>query len=48
VDAILEEWYISISKVKEVVTDNGSDMVTTFHTYLAVWWLRWWLRKWWL
>ena len=31
VDAMLEEWGISFSKVKEVVTDNGSDMVAAFY-----------------
>ena len=35
VDAILEEWDIPISKVKVVVTDNGSNMVAAFGTYLA-------------
>ena len=35
VDAILEEWDIPISKVKVVVTDNGSNMVAAFRTYLA-------------
>lgn len=32
---MLEEWGIPISKVKVVVTDNGSNMVAAFRTYLA-------------
>ena len=35
VDAILEEWDIPTSKVKVVITDNGSNMVAAFRTYLA-------------
>ena len=35
VDAILEEWDIPTSTVTVVVTDNGSNMVAAFRTYVA-------------